>query len=183
MKLKPLLILLSFLIGMNSFAQTGYTHIELQGGYELFPDMSNKSGIGFNVGARYAFTEKYFVATLLHCGINNGSYEGMYAGETTKLDHTLREYMIGAGPGIYLYNGGNKWIYTDILVGYGFGEELKSSENSSSKSLNSLAVTVQTGAEYQLNNGWIIGANIGGYLVGGKIRPAICLKWGVLITL
>ncbi|MDC2175205.1 outer membrane beta-barrel protein [Bacteroides thetaiotaomicron] len=184
MKLKPLFIIfLLFRTGMDCFSQEGYTHIELQGGYELFPDMSKKSGTSFNIGARYTFNEKYFVATLLHCGINNGTYEGVYAGETTKLDHTLREYMIGVGPGIYLYNGGNKWIYANILIGYGFGKELKTSANSTSGSLNSFATTSQVGIEYQLNNGWIIGANIGGYLVGGKIRPAACLKWGVLLSL
>lgn len=184
MRLKLLLLFLLFFSAVtNSFAQVGYTHIELQGGYELFPNMSNKSGISLNMGARYAFDERYFAAALLHCGINNGSYDGLYAGEITKLKHTLREYIIGVGPGVYLYNGGDKWIYADILVGYGCGEERKASENSTSRSLNGFATIVQVGVERQLNSGWIIGVNMDGYLVGGKIRPAVCLKCGALFSI
>lgn len=168
---------------MSTFAQAGYTHVEIQGGYEMFPDMSKKSGLSLNLGARYSFNERYFVATMLHCGINNGSYDGVYAGEQTKLDHTLREYIIGAGPGIYLYNGGDKWIYTDLLVGYGFGEELKSSENSSSRSLSGFATAAQVGVEYQLNNGLILGSNIAGYYIGERISFSINLKCGVLLNI
>lgn len=183
MKLKLFLLFPLFLyVGTNSFAQVSYTHIELQGGYELFPDMSKKSGTSLNMGIRYAFDERYFIAALMHCGINNGSYKGLYAGEITNLKHTLREYMIGVGPGIYLYNGGNKWIYADILIGYGFGEELKVSENSTSQSLNGFATTVQVGIERQTNRGWIIGVNMGGHLVGGKLRPEVCLKCGALFS-
>ncbi len=184
MKLKSLLLIPLFLYAVTAcFGQAGYTHVELQGGYELFPDMSSKSGLGLNLGARYAFDEKYFIATLLHCGINNGSYKDLYAGETTKLKHTLREYMIGAGPGIYLYNGGSEWIYTDILIGYGFGEELKASENSRRRSLNGLASAIQIGVERQTESGWVVGMNLGGYLVGGNIRPAISVKCGALLNI
>lgn len=184
MKLRILLLLpLLFCTGIAGLAQAGYTHIELQGGYEFFPGMSNKSGIGLNFGARYAFDEKYYVAALIHSGINNGKYEGLYAGETTKLKHTMREYMVGAGPGFYLYNGGDKWIYADLLIGYGFGEELKASENSTTKSLNSIASALRMGVEQQTDGGWIFGVNLGGYLVGGKIRPAICLKGGALFNI
>ncbi|NPD90856.1 outer membrane beta-barrel protein [Xylanibacter muris] len=172
-----------FMIAATCRAQTGYLHIELQGGYELFHDMSNKSGYDINIGCRYAFNERFFAACTLHGGINNGTYEGIYAGEPTKLDHTMREYMIGAGPGIYLYNGGNKWIYADILAGYGFGEELKASSESQSKSLNGFASAARIGAEYQTKNGWIIGLNAGGYLVGGELRPAINMKFGVFFNL
>ncbi len=162
MKLKSFLLFLPLLfVGTGALAQVGYTHIELQGGYELFPDMSKKSGGNLNFGVRYAFSERYFMATIMHCGINNGSSEGQYAGEVTNLKHTMREYMLGVGPGIYLYNGGDQWIYADVLVGYGFGEELKSSEDS----------------------GWIIGINTGGFLVGGKIRPTVCLKCGALFSI
>jgi len=178
-----LLLPLFFCTGVAGLAQAGYTHIELQGGYEYFPDMSKKSGIGLNLGARYAFDEKFFIAALIHSGINNGKYEGQYAGETTKLKHTMREYMIGAGPGFYLYNGGDKWIYADLLVGYGFGEELKASENSIRHSLNGLASAIQIGVERQADSGWIYGMNLGGYLVGGNVRPAISVKCGLLLNL
>lgn len=184
MKIKLLLLFGLFLwAGAKGSAQTGYTHVELQGGYELFPSMSNKSGFCLNLGARYAFSEKFFIASLLHCGINNGTYEGVYAGETISLKHTLREYMLGAGPGIYLYNGGNKWIYADVLFGYGFGEELKASENSTSKSLNGFAAAVQLGIERQINNGLIIGVNTGVHLIGGKVSPSLCLKAGMFLNL
>lgn len=185
MRLKEVLfILLSFYASVKCLAQAGYTHVELQGGYELFPNMSDKSGYGLNIGGRYTFNDRYFVAGILHCGINNGKYYGMYAGENTKLNHTLREYMLGAGPGIYLYNGGNQWIYADILFGYGFGEELKDNATESiSKSLNSFATAVQCGVEYQLKSGWIIGVNIGGYLIDRNIRPIVCLKWGMFLNL
>ena len=184
MKSKTLWACLLFLcIATKAFAQAGYTQIELQGGYELFPDMSKKSGVALNLGARYAFDERYFIAALLHCGINNGSYEGEYTGETTSLKHTMREYMLGVGPGIYLYNGTDQWIYADVLVGYGFGEELKASEDSKTRSLNGLATAVQIGAERQTSAGWIFGANLGGYLVGGKVRPAVCLKCGAFFNI
>lgn len=184
MKLKSFLLFLPLLfVGTGALAQVGYTHIELQGGYELFPDMSKKSGGNLNFGVRYAFSERYFMATIMHCGINNGSYEGQYAGEVTNLKHTMREYMLGVGPGIYLYNGGDQWIYADVLVGYGFGEELKSSEDSERRSLNGLATAVQIGIERQTNSGWIIGINTGGFLVGGKIRPTVCLKCGALFSI
>jgi len=164
-------------------AQKGYLHMELQGGYELFPGMSNKSGYDINVGGRYSFSDKYYVACNLHAGINNGSYKGVYAGETTSLDHTLREYMFGVGPGIYLYNGGNRWIYADVLAGYGWGEELKASADSSTKSLSGFASAVRLGVEYQLSWGWIIGTSAGAYLVGDRVRPAINLKLGFLMNL
>ena len=95
----------------------------------------------------------------------------------------MREYMLGVGPGIYLYNGGDQWIYADVLVGYGFGEELKSSEDSERRSLNGLATAVQIGIERQTKSGWIIGINTGGFLVGGKIRPTVCLKCGALFSI
>lgn len=184
MKLKSFLFCLLLLCGATkAFAQTGYTHIELQGGYELFPDMSKKSGGTLKFGARYAFDERFFMASMIHCGINNGSYEGVYAGETTSLKHTLREYMIGVGPGVYLYNGGDKWIYADILVGYGFGEELKASEDSERRSLSGFASAVQIGVERQTKGGWIVGVNAGAHLVGGKVRPDICLKCGALFSI
>lgn len=119
---------------------------------------------------------------MIHSGINNGSYKGMYAGEKTKLKHNMREYMIGAGPGVYLYNGGDKWVYADVLLGYGFGEEKKASEDSSAKSLDGFAAALQIGAEGQTESGWIFGANMGGYVVGGKIRPALSLKCGLLLN-
>ena len=72
----------------DSFAQVGYTHIELQGGYESFPNMSNKSGISLNMGARYAFDERYFAAVLLHCDINNGSYDVFPLFSFANLVHT-----------------------------------------------------------------------------------------------
>ena len=102
--MKPRLLLFPLLLcaWASGFAQAGYTHVELQGGYELFPGMSNKSGVCLNLGGRYAFNERLFVAAMIHSGINNGSYKGMYAGEKTKLKHNMREYMIGAGPGVYL---------------------------------------------------------------------------------
>ncbi|WP_294628472.1 outer membrane beta-barrel protein [uncultured Bacteroides sp.] len=183
MKPKALLTLLLLYVSVGCLAQAGYTHIEVQSGYELFPDMSNKSGFGLNIGGRYAFNDNCFVAGMLHCGVNNGSYNGMYAGEMTKLDHTLREYMLGVGPGMYLYNGGDRWIYVDVLFGYGFGEELKDASTCISRPLNGFATAARCGVEYQLKNGWIVGANIGGYLVGKHIRPAICLKWGVFLNL
>lgn len=182
--MKPRLLLFPLLLCVwaSGFAQAGYTHVELQGGYELFPGMSNKSGVCLNLGGRYAFNERLFVAAMIHSGINNGSYKGMYAGEKTKLKHNMREYMIGAGPGVYLYNGGDKWIYADVLLGYGFGEEKKASEDSSAKSLDGFAAAVQIGAEGQTESGWIFGANMGGYVVGGKIRPALSLKCGLLLN-
>lgn len=185
MKILRYFIFLSLLFyyGGKCFAQAGYLHIELQGGYEYFSTMSNKSGFDFNIGCRYAFDDRYFAAAMLHSGINNGTYEGMYAGEKTDLDHTLREYMIGVGPGLYLYNGGNRWIYADLLAGYGFGEELKSSSDSRSESLEDFALALHLGAEYQISNGWVIGGCIGGYYVGGEIRPALNLKWGIFLNL
>jgi len=185
MRLKPLLLFQLFLLAEtnNVSAQADYTHIELQCGYELSSYMSNKSGVSLNMGGRYAFSERYFVAALVHCGINNGTYKGIYAGETTDLKHTLREYMIGAGPGIYLYNGGNKWIYADVFVGYGFGEERKASENSTSRSLNGFATAVQVGVERQTKGGWILGVNMGGHLIGGKVSPTVCLKCGALFSI
>ena len=57
MKLKSFLLFLPLLfVGTGALAQVGYTHIELQGGYELFPDMSKKSGGNLNFGVRYAFS-------------------------------------------------------------------------------------------------------------------------------
>lgn len=164
-------------------AQAEYVHIELQGGYEWFHDMSNKSGYSIGIGSRYSFNNRYFVSCLIHAGINNGSYDGVYAGEQTKLDHTLREYMIGAGPGVYIYNGGDKWIFADLLLGYGFGEELKSASESTSKTLNGFASAARIGAEFQINNGLILGVNTGGYLVGGQVRPVLNLKLGMFINL
>ena len=94
--MKPRLLLFPLLLcaWASGFAQAGYTHVELQGGYELFPGMSNKSGVCLNLGGRYAFNERLFVAAMIHSGINNGSYKGMYAGEKTKLKHNMREYMM-----------------------------------------------------------------------------------------
>ncbi len=183
--MKPRLLLSALLLcaRMGGFAQADYTHVELQGGYEPFPGMSNKSGVCLNLGGRYAFNERFFVAAMIHSGINNGSYKGMYAGEKTRLKHNMREYMIGAGPGVYLYNGGDKWIYADVLLGYGFGEEKKASEDSYTKSLNGFAAAVQVGAERQTESGWVFGANLGGYFVGGEVRPALCLKCGLLLNL
>ena len=91
--------------------------------------------------------------------------------------------MIGAGPGIYLYNGGSAWIYTDLIIGYGFGEELKASENSRSNSLDGLASAIRIGVERQTESGWIVGMNLGGYLVGGNVRPAICVKCGAMFNI
>lgn len=178
-----LLCLLTLLFATDCRAQAGYLHVELQGGYELFHDMNNKSGYDYGIGCRYAFNDKFFASCLLHGGINNGTYKGMYAGEMINLDHTMREYMIGAGPGMYLYNGGNRWIFADILFGYGFGEELKSASESIKKSLNSFASAARIGVEYQLNNGIIIGLNTGGYLVGGQIRPVLNFKVGAFLNL
>ena len=68
MKLKSFLLFLPLLfVGTGALAQVGYTHIELQGGYELFPDMSKKSGGNLNFGVRYAFSERYFM--LLSCTV------------------------------------------------------------------------------------------------------------------
>ncbi len=181
--LRIFVIFLLFCYSRENFAQNGYLHVELQGGYEYFSKMSDKSGYDFNIGCRYAFSDRYFAAAMLHSGINNGTYEGLYAGEIADLDHTLREYLVGIGPGIYLYNGGNRWIYADLLAGYGFGEELKSSAASHSKSLESFAIAIHLGAEYQIANGWVIGAGIGGYYVGREICPAVNLKWGVFLNL
>lgn len=183
--MKRLRFWLAWLLGccaVSGFAQAGYLHVELQAGYELFPEMSAKSGYDINIGGRYAFNDRYFVAGTLHGGINNGTYEGVYAGEPTRLDHTLRSYMVGVGPGVYLYNGGDGWIYADVLAGYGFGEELKSSAESRSKSLAGLAAALRLGVEKQLA-GHIVGLSVGGYLVGGRIRPAINLKWGLFLNL
>lgn len=64
-----------------------------------------------------------------------------------------------------------------------FGEELKASENSTSKSLNGFAAAVQLGIERQINNGLIIGVNTGAYLIGGKVSPSLCLKAGMFLNL
>ena len=109
MKRTAFIILLILCAAAKSSAQEKLTHFEVYGGYECFPDMTNKSGWSINAGAGYAFTQKYYMAAMLHCGINNGKFTGMYAGEKTRLSHNLREYMIGIGPGVYLYNGGDKW--------------------------------------------------------------------------
>lgn len=179
MKRTILYTLLILCAAAKSSAQEKLTHFEVYGGYECFPDMTNKSGWSINAGAGYAFTQKYYMAAMLHCGINNGKFTGMYAGEKTRLSHNLREYMIGIGPGIYLYNGGDKWIHADVLLGYGFGEETKDgSDEAKRKSLDSFATAVRLGLEYQLNNGIILGINAGGYYVGNEIRPAVCAKIG-----
>lgn len=34
-----------------------------------------------------------------------------------------------------------------------------------------------------MKNGWVVGANVGGYLVGGTVRPAVNLKWGMFLNL
>lgn len=164
-------------------AQAGYWHIELQGGYELFHDMSNKSGYDLGLGCRYGINERFYGAFMLHGGINNGHYEGIYASEKTKLDHTMREYMIGLGPGMYLYNGGNSWIFAEILLGYGFGEELKSAEESTRKSLDGFASAARIGVDFQISNGLILGLNTGAYLVGGEVRPVVNVKVGMLLNL
>ena len=184
MRLKRLLLFPLLLCAWaDGFAQEDYTHVELQGGYELFPGMSNKSGVCLNLGGRYAFNERFFAAAMIHSGINNGSYMGTYAGERTKLKHNMREYMIGAGPGVSVYNGGEKWIYADVLLGYGFGEERRASEESSTKSLDGFAAAAHIGAEGQTEGGWVLGASLGGYFVGGEIRPALSLKCGLLLNL
>ncbi len=182
-RLRFLTVLLLGSLGLCAGAQAEYTHIDLQGGYELFPDMSCKSGYNLNIGMRYVWNERYFVSATLHAGINNGTYEALYAGEYAQLDHTLREYMAGIGPGIYLYNGGDRWIYADILAGYGFGEELKASSDSQTSSLNGFASAVRIGVEYQLNAGHIIGVCAGGYMTGKQIRPAVNLKYGLFLNL
>ncbi len=176
-------LLLLFGCSAACFPQAGYLHVELQGGYELFHDMSGKSGYDINIGCRYTLDNRFFAACMLHGGINDGTYEGIYAGEPTRLDHTMREYMIGVGPGVYLYNGGNRWIFADVMAGYGFGEELKSSSESETTSLDGFAASARLGAEYQMKNGWVVGANVGGYLVGGTVRPAVNLKWGMFLNL
>ena len=63
--MKPRLLLFPLLLcaWASGFAQAGYTHVELQGGYELFPGMSNKSGVCLNLGGRYAFNERLFGST------------------------------------------------------------------------------------------------------------------------
>lgn len=170
-------------LSLSARAQAGYTHVDLQAGYELFPDMSSKSGYNLNIGTRYALNDKYFIAATLHAGINNGTYEGIYAGEPTQLDHTLREYMLGIGPGLYLYNGGDRWLYADLLAGYGFGEELKSSSDSQRTTLNGFASALRIGAEYQLKAGHIIGICAAAYLTGQQLRPAINLKYGLFLNL
>ena len=178
-----LIALLLCALSLCATAQTGYPQLDLQAGYELFPDMSCKSGYTLNIGTRYAFTDKYFIAATLHAGINNGTYEGIYAGERTQLDHTLREYMLGIGPGLYLYNGGDRWVYADLLVGYGFGEQLKASSDSQCTTLNGFASALRIGAEYQLKAGHIIGICAAAYLTGQQLRPAINLKYGLFLNL
>lgn len=101
-------------------AQADCFHVEFQARYEFFHVMSNKSGCDFNIGCRYAFDDRYYAALILHGGIDNGSYKGVYAGEITKLDHTMCEYMLGVGPEFYLYSDCYRWIYVDIIAGYGF---------------------------------------------------------------
>lgn len=181
--LRYLVTLLWCSLSLWTRAQAGYTQIDLQAGYELFPDMSCKSGYNLNIGMRYAFSDKYYASATLHAGINNGTYQAVYAGEPAQLDHTLREYMLGIGPGVYLYNGGNRWLYADLLVGYGFGEELKASSASQSTPLSGFASAVRIGAEYQLTTGHVIGICAGGYLTGKQLRPAINLKYGLFLNL
>lgn len=180
MKLKLLFVIGLVYYAMDCWAQKEYSHFEAQAGYELFPDLKQKSGVTFGLGGRYNFNDRYFAAALLQYGMSIGNFgnsDDLF--DTT--DYSLREYMIGVGPGMYLFNWEDGWVYADVLLGYGRGLNTDIPDYYSTGFLKKFAGAVQVGIEYVTVGDCIVGANISSFLLGGKFRASIGIKCGLLL--
>lgn len=184
-----LLLLAVLLTPLSALGQKGLLHIDLQGGYAYFPRMSRPSGWNFNIGSRWGITDRYFAALQLNGGINHGHTRQMYAGEMTRTDHDKNTYMLGAGPGIYLYNSTACQVYTHLALGYGWGEENGKPDTAhpdeiSRRTFCGVAMMWQAGVEREVGGWHILGLGCGlSYIWGERPLPTIYLKYGLYFDL
>lgn len=179
----PFMTVLTACLPGHAGAQPRIPHFEIQAGCEYMYEMSRKPGVAVDVGGRIGITDKYYAAASLHAGINNGYYTVEDDGEQMQREDNLREYMLGIGPGVYLYSEGDRWINAELLMGYGFGERTSQKIAENDRPLNGFAAAFRIGTEFAMSNGLIWGLNTAAYCIGKKIHPAINLKIGFFLDL
>lgn len=193
MQNKKIIVLLPvfLLLWTQTHAQKGYYQLSVGGGYEHFTQMYKSAGWNLNIDGKYHITDYWYAAATLHCGVNNGTkteYHEVYGiTEKYRLDNTLREYLLGIGPGVNFLRDGNRWAYLHALIGYGWGEELKSEwgnnvpENIPVSFRNGLGGAISLGYDYQPNS-WIFGAALNTYYIGDRINVSLNLKVGFFLS-
>ncbi len=175
----------------QTYAQKGYYQLSVGGGYEHFTQMYKSAGWNVNIDGKYFVSDIWYAAATLHCGVNDGAkteYHEVYGiSEKYRLNNTLREYLLGIGTGINFLRDGNRWAYLHALIGYGWGEELKSKwgnntpENIPTSFRNGLAGAVSLGYDYQPKS-WIFGAALNTYYIGDRINVSLNLKIGFFLS-
>lgn len=171
------------------YGQKHLLHIDVQAGYEYFPRMSRPSGWNADISSRWGFTDRIFATLRLHGGINRGYTDRATAGGHVRQSHNMEEYMLGVGPGIYLYNKNGCWIYAEISGGYGWGEKtgIPSHGNpteTTAHPFRGAAAALRAGIEKQVGHGHILGIVCGANsYIGEGCYPTVAIKYGVWLDL
>lgn len=178
-------IIIASLMPNKSHAQ--YIHIDISAGIQYFDGMSEKIGWDYNIGGRLLLNEKWFLGALVHQGINKGKYDGMYAGEPSKLEHERNAAFFGLGPGyMYKVNDALK-AFGQVLGGWGAMETIgnpnvKVVNDIESHTYKGFSAAVVLGVEQNLN-GHVLGVNLTTHCIDSHIMPSINLKYGIYFVL
>lgn len=167
--------------------QAQYIHVDVSAGIQYFNGMSSKAGWDYNIGGRLLFNDHWYVAALIHQGINRGKYDGMYAGEMTKLDHRSEAALFGVGPG-YMYKlSDDVTLMAHFIGGWGALEktgnpEVKNISDIETYIYKGFSAAAVVGLEYQLNT-YVWGVNLTSHYIDKQIMPSVNLKFGLYFVL
>jgi len=183
--LRPLIIVLSAMLPLQSRAQ--YIHLDVSAGIQYFDGMTQKIGWDYNIGGRLLFNDRWFLGALIHQGINNGKYDGIYAGEPARLDHNRTATLFAIGPGYMHMLDERVMASAQLLAGYGTLEtdgnpKVKEPDDVESHSFKKFSCAAVLGLDYILD--WIvIGTNLTTHYIDGHVMPSVNLKFGFYFVL
>lgn len=184
-KLLMLLFLVSF--PLFSFAQKGKNQFALFAGYEYFPEQWD--GKGYNIGLEFKryVSKRFYAATVFHAGINNGShinnYESNNVTHSFYLHNSVRNYMLGFGPGFDILHLDKHQVYIQAAVGLASSEQKKDGVEISPDNRHTIktfeekilrfGLSTSVGYDYAITDWLTLGANYTGWYIGYDFNSSI----------
>lgn len=170
-------VILGLFSCVQVYAQNGKNQFAIQGGYEVFPHLSRVSGGNIGIEFKHYLNNRIYFLSNFHAGINDGSLDISYKNNNVltdiELKNTQRDYMLGMGIGIDVFQKENHKVYVQSTVGLGSSTVRYDDFDLSSKIINTLennyiryALSVSAGYDYRVTEYLAIGINYTGYQIG-----------------
>ena len=192
--MKRILLFLTLVFSISSYAQKGVSQFSVFGGYEHFPELW--SGKGYNVGIEFKqyVNNRIYAVINFHSGVNDGYKSTQYVRNDIpynfNLSNQVNDYMLGFGIGGDLMRIKRHRIYIQGTAGIGVSEQSKdgiittpSGDYDMVKTFQEkstrFAISASAGYDYLLTKWLVIGINYTGWQIGYEYKNSVNAKLGI----